>query len=358
MNMAHLKRFDDWLIDESQAAGLVMRQYLVPVEGPGAVIFPPTYAPPKEGMKAGDWPGYNIDTFPDGSNVCLIDSVGSQANRLEPLFQKPPYAKLVPQVFIKVETKDGSLIKKNLLEVGHRAADALVRFSDLAGQLEQAFLDFRNGNATTLAKLAPTSIVFGAWDSRGTQVKIPRLVRSVVRATNVRLLHRSATYIPPINYEGEGVLFFDNKSEKGSLAQLGFVHNPASWSHGGVQVMGEIRRDSLVNLVSLRNLRGDDETATLVLRRYILGLALIAFTAWPETILREGCELVLEKERPAETELVLRDGSRESLSLTHEEALAFAIEAAAAFGVPDPALEGCFSVEKAKAALKKKKDEE
>jgi CRISPR-associated protein Csb1 len=30
--------------------------------------------------------GYNIDELPDGSNVCLIDSFGSQANRIEPLF--------------------------------------------------------------------------------------------------------------------------------------------------------------------------------------------------------------------------------------------------------------------------------
>lgn len=32
--------------------------------------------------------GYNIDGDPAGDNICLIDSVGSQANRIEPLFAK------------------------------------------------------------------------------------------------------------------------------------------------------------------------------------------------------------------------------------------------------------------------------
>ncbi len=81
-----LKQFDDWLKDDSSAAALVMRQWLVPVEGKDAVIFPPTY--PIEQNK----PGYNIDRFEqDRSSVCQIDSVGSQANRIEPIFKREPY---------------------------------------------------------------------------------------------------------------------------------------------------------------------------------------------------------------------------------------------------------------------------
>jgi hypothetical protein len=41
------------------------------------VIFPPTYADI----------GYNIDTLADGTRVATIDTVGSQANRLEPIFK-------------------------------------------------------------------------------------------------------------------------------------------------------------------------------------------------------------------------------------------------------------------------------
>ena len=35
-------------------------------------------------MREEDWTGYNIDRFEDGASVCQIDSVGSQANRIEP----------------------------------------------------------------------------------------------------------------------------------------------------------------------------------------------------------------------------------------------------------------------------------
>jgi CRISPR-associated protein Csb1 len=43
---------------------------------------------------------YNIDTLSDGTRVCTIDSVGSQANRMEPIFKAPPYSQLVPQIDI------------------------------------------------------------------------------------------------------------------------------------------------------------------------------------------------------------------------------------------------------------------
>ena len=64
-----LNQFDDWLKDDSDVAALVMRQWLEPVEGKDAIIFPPTYAKP-EGMKDEDWPGYIIDDFNDGSKRC------------------------------------------------------------------------------------------------------------------------------------------------------------------------------------------------------------------------------------------------------------------------------------------------
>ncbi len=197
---ARLDQYDDWLKDGSEAAALVMRQWLEPVEGKDAVIFPPTYAKP-ERMRDEAWTGYNIDRFDDGTSVCQIDSVGSQANRMEPVFKTKPYDELVPQIVIKVGDRE-----VHLLDAGHRAADAIVRFSDLAASLEDAFKAVRSGDAEKLAKIAPTSLVFGAWDSRTTQVKLPRVVRSVIRAFKVKSLHRSAQYIPVVEYVDEGLL--------------------------------------------------------------------------------------------------------------------------------------------------------
>jgi CRISPR-associated protein Csb1 len=62
------------------------------------------------------------------------------------------------------------------------------------------------GNATELAKLAPTTLIFGGWDSRDTQAKCPRIVASEIRSYDVHQLRRSSTYIPPVSYKDLGLL--------------------------------------------------------------------------------------------------------------------------------------------------------
>lgn len=330
-----LKQFDEWLKDDSEFAALVMRQWLEPAEGKDAVIFPPTYAKP-ERTREEDWLGYNIDG--EGtSSVCQLDSVGSQANRMEPIFKDDKYRKLVPQIVIEART-EGRKRMVHILDAGHRGADAIVRFSELGPELHEAYQRFRDeGNAEPLAKIAPTSIIFGSWDSRATQAKLPRIVRAVVRAYNVRVLHRSAQYA---TIAGEIIEAGDVEvTTKGPKAELGLAHVPAPWTHGGIQVLGEIRRDGILKLAIIRALAGSstDNDATLRLRRYILGLALVSFTAPPETCLREGCELVPDYERPAEWKLVKVDGSREDWAITHDQALSFATIAAESFSIQDRA---------------------
>jgi CRISPR-associated protein Csb1 len=71
---------DVWADDRNGRVALHLKQKLLPVEGEGAVISPPTYADI----------GYNIDLLSDGTKVCTIDSVGSQANRMEPDLTRNP----------------------------------------------------------------------------------------------------------------------------------------------------------------------------------------------------------------------------------------------------------------------------
>ena len=71
-----------WAADPSGPVALHLRQDLVPVEGPGSGFFPPTYA----ASKKGEDPGYNVDTLSDATRVVLVDIVGSQANRMSPIF--------------------------------------------------------------------------------------------------------------------------------------------------------------------------------------------------------------------------------------------------------------------------------
>lgn len=363
-----LTQFDDWLKDDSDAAALVMRQWLEPVEGKDAVIFPPTYTLDEtdagrrfdkgeavpgvyKGQKGPM--GYNLDILDDGTSICQIDSVGSQANRMEPIFMRPAYQDLVPQVVVTAGEKT-----VNLLEAGHRAADAIVRFSDLGPELEEAFNEVRGGDATRLAKIAPTSLVFGVWDSRGTQVKLPRVVRSVIRAFNVKPLHRSAQYIPPVDYVATHLVDApQSKQQEDAMSELGLRHALAPWSHGGVLVEREIRRDATLNLAALRALRAGEEADALPLRRYILGLALIAFTAPQETFLREGCQLVPDVARPAKWSLVKHDGSRDNdFALSHDRVLTYARAAATAFGV-GPGRQGTFVKRKAQEVLNQSKKE-
>lgn len=321
-----LNTFDSWLHDGSEIAALTMRQCLEPVEGKEGVIFPPTYPIEKDAA------GYNIDRI-NGFSVCQIDSVGSQANRMEPIFLREPYSKLVPQVVIKA-TVDGKEKRIYLLQAGHRAADAIVRFSTLSPQLHEAFQAIKDtGDASLLARIAPTSLVFGAWDSRATQTKLPRVVRSVIRAFDVRELHRSAQYstIAGELLEGPDVAV----TTKGVKAELGLAHVPSVKTHGGIQVMGDIRRDATLNLVAIRSLAAapDDQEGTLALRRYTLGLALVSLSYQQDFSLREGCQLVPDEKRPSEWNLVRHNGSRTTTVLTHTQAIDYATEAAKAFGV-------------------------
>lgn len=325
--MSEPTQFDHYLSDDGPAA-LVIREHLMPVEGPDGVLFPATFA-------AGDgFPGgYNIDTFPEGANVCLIDSVGSQANRIEPLFMQEKYKQLVPQIVVQAGER-----KINLLEVGHRAGDAFVRCSEMANTLREAFKALLDGDAEPLARLAPTSLVFGVWDSRDTQAKAPRLVASTIRAFNVKRLTRSAVYIPPIDYAAQEVFSEEDKAKaegdpKNPLAKRGFVHVPAT-GHGGVIASGGIRRDATLSLAALRLLRsGHDPAKTRVLQRYVLGLALVAFTAKTSSYLRQGCMLVTHPDKPPEFVEVYPTGDRRSLSISHEAVLQYATATANAFGV-------------------------
>ncbi len=212
----------------------------MPVEGADGVIFPATFAAAED--KKVFPGGYNIDPPEGEKNVCLIDSVGSQANRIEPIFAKPEYAGLVPQVIIIAGEKS-----VNLLEAGHRAGDAIVRCTavaeDTSGCLQEPSCKV---TALKMAKIAPTSLVFGVWDSRDTQAKLPRLVASTIRAFDVQRLTRSAQFNPSADYIGLGLLEdTTDKKLKDAYSERGFIHVPATGSHGGVIAKGRhpARRD-------------------------------------------------------------------------------------------------------------------
>lgn len=336
----------NWL--GGDASALVQREYLIPAEGKDSPFFPPTFA--GTGSEGG---GYCIDTMKDGTQTCLVDTVGSQANRMEPIFAKEPYSGLVPQVVISAGQQS-----TNIFEVGHRAADALLRHSSIGVDLDKALRSLADGDPAPLARIAPTSFVFGMWDSRGTQVKLPRIVSSVIRAYDIDQLTRSAQYFLPVNYRDEELLGeASDKKHSDARSDLGFNEIPSTNTHGGIIAHGEIRRDTVVNLSALRLIIADDREEEV--QKYILSLSLLAATCGGIGHLRQGCILTRDPERGTPRwEVIYPDGRREGVEIDHGSVLEYAKEAAKAFGKGgdiDAVFETAKAKDKIETAAKPKK---
>ena len=336
-----------WLSDKSSVSALCFQQKLEPIEldAEHRIVYPPTYADI----------GYNIDTLADGTKVALLDSVGSQANRMEPLFasdSEDPSDWLVPQVHVVLREEDGRPVQRPLLEMAHRAADAVVRSTQGFGPMvEEAFDRLASeGDAWPLAVIAPTSLVFGVWDSRGASAqKRPRLVRAIVRAWDVDELHAAAQFNSvwkELSEDQQKELKKQAKDDK-KLSAVGFADapavfrktkvkqwtdsgpNPAARVLGGVLVRGDILRDVTINLTALRGLRAGSEERTQQLRRYLLALTLYAAVKDFDLYLREGCHLRITSE--SGWRKVPRRGEPERVDLPFEEIAAFADAAAKPF---------------------------
>ena len=347
-----------WFTDRQYVA-IVLREYLRPIGGYDTPIFPPTFAMRPTLQRH----PYNIDTLRNGDNICLIDSIASQANRIEPIFDE-----FDPRIVRKVTVKVTSGKKKDpqtrsLLEVGHRVADAVVRFSDKADDIAKALKNHATGNSVDLTKDFATSLIFGAWNSRDAGEKVPRIFQSTIRATNVETLTRASQYVPPFNYkellDEQDKPLLDPKMKNDKLSKQGLLAVPvvtmptkeknkdhAFRVHGGIMVNGDIRRDASINLVNLRALRtgASKDVTPENLRAYIFGLALVALLYDQEFSLRQDCQLVLDSDRTAEREkqgeekklaygkhrlvLVTRDGKEAPLDITYDTAKNFAEKAA------------------------------
>ena len=336
------------LLDPEGPIALIIKQELAPDDEDEKVIFPPTYPlttfknriqrfehgeyrvsielPPdtkrdKEERKDNQKPGYQIDHFPDGTNICEIDSIQSQSNRIEPQFKTIKDGKLVPQITVAVGTQT-----VNILDAGHRAADAVIRMSQHAPDFFDAWQDAKVGDLYRLARLAPTTIVFGGWDSRSSQAKLQRLFKAHIRATNVLERTRSAQYTPAADYVALGAIKKETAELKDKddlrISKEGGVHALSTQTVGGVALTAtsKLVRTVNVNLAAIRQLSAsgvkeevDNDAAddvkqaarkretdsaierTRLLREYVLGLTLVAAHSHPSLNLREGCNLQITK---------------------------------------------------------------
>jgi len=135
-----------------------------------------------------------------------------------------------------------------------------------------------------------------------------------------------------VDYVAAGIISEEESRIDKIGSELGLTHVPAGRGPGGIRVKGDIRRDASINLTALLTF-GAGEGDAKALRRYVLGLALVALTAPGPLDLRQGCLLVRHPEKPPEWTVVGHDGVRKTVSLPHDAVLAFAERAAETFGV-------------------------
>ena len=152
---------------------------LQPVGGQGDKIFPPTYPPERRGAP----PRHVFERrrMKDGEVWCvLIDSVQSQANRLEEALLAATEEEgddgRVPLPCVTVDFGGAGLEpleRITSLDAPHRVYDAILRDSLLN---DTPFMQSEEGrrlaaakpaDATALLELSPTALLFGAWHSQG-----------------------------------------------------------------------------------------------------------------------------------------------------------------------------------------------
>lgn len=157
---------------EGTAAAFRCRTILQPAGGPGDKVFPPTYAGAVYATEKRRLPGKE-----EPVDCVLLDSVQSQANRMEEALQQALNEGRIKIPVIEVDFTGHNLLteigKITSLQAPHRVADAILRDSLLGDQPFRnseigSKLDSVNlGNATPLYELCPTALIFGMWDSTG-----------------------------------------------------------------------------------------------------------------------------------------------------------------------------------------------
>ena len=151
-----------------QAIALRCIRELQPAGGPGDKVFPPTYEGGKYAFEERMIGGEKIPCV-------LLDSVQSQANRMEQALKTAFYAPGAAKAEIPIIAVDfpGAGLPEigwiTSLDAPHRIADAILRDS-LMGDVKfpksdvgQRWVNSTLADATGLLELCPTSLLFGLW---------------------------------------------------------------------------------------------------------------------------------------------------------------------------------------------------
>lgn len=332
---------------------------LEPAGGPGDKIFPPTHAVDDKNKKPGAKYAFETRRI-DGRDVTcvLIDSVQSQANRMEEALQSLWDEKRIalPVVTVNFASIAPEVGRVTSLTAPHRIADALLRDSLLDGHLfrlstiGRSFTDASTKNATALFKVCPTGLVFGLWDSTGPKgglgAKFQRALVSEIVGVNAVAGSKTESRIDPLNILKKSTDIYvaaesserwttdisKAKTQDGSPIRFGKEGKPSEVNHGNVTpsidsigggvTIDEARHTVVLSLAALRRLgftAGAAEARTVLAA---LGLLAVFAAENRGHDLRSRCLLLPRKGAALKLEAVARDGSATPVNLDLEGAIA------------------------------------
>jgi len=323
------------LIDKalnSGASALRRCVRLQPAGGQGDKVFPPTYS--------GGTYATEIRVI-DGEpvNCVLLDSVQSQANRMELALLEAWKRKqmTLPVISVDFTGKVDGVRTITSLEAPHRISDAILRDSETDGiafresEAGKSFTDASTRDATALFGWCPTALIYGIWDSTGPKgglgAKFQRSIVSEIIGINVQEGKKTKSRIDPLQIGSKAGLLYkavngswtlDEKEalkEKGKPVLYGKDGAPSTAIHGNI--VPEIKDGGFtikyalhyttISLAALRRLHfpvGEKESGEIdTAARAVLALLALAGSILQAEYgydLRSRCLLIPEVEAPLE----------------------------------------------------------
>jgi len=294
-------------------------------------VFPPTYPPARDTQNNGPTYAYEQRRLEDGTivNTVLLDSIQSQANRMELALLAARRHGDIRLPLVQVELPYFGTITH--LETPHRIYDAIFRDSLLDGepffesQLGRRLTLANERNATPLYQHAPTVLIFGGWHSHaGHAEKAPRFARAItaeIVGLNPQQGVKTQSRIDPLGIvKNTATIYRDRDTKKWSLSQETFPEGakiekvdpsvighgnvaPSVESAGGVSIERAIQT-VVISIARLRQLSFPDEQGNTTperdaaARMVLLTLALYAVAAQVEEgyQLRSRCLLIPESQ--------------------------------------------------------------
>lgn len=312
------------------ASALRLRLRLQPAGGPGSKVMPPTYA--------GERPTYVTENrVIDGEKepCALLDSVASQANRMEEVLEEELDAETgptMPRVFVD----QGDWGRRSAMTFPHRIFDAHVEDALLDGErfgrtdVFRALATAKRKSVLPLMERFPVGIILGVWASRAKDpqgaTRLARLLTSEIIAVGHEEGNRIASRIDPhpisneidvyeadrsritldpneARKDGKKPVKFKGEGRDGRPSQAGYGNVPPRLAnHGGI-TMRYALQIATFSLAGVRECRfgtdGQLEPQRDVAGRVmltVLAVRLLDLLLDRGYDLRSGCLLVPEEE--------------------------------------------------------------